>query len=672
MTTDPTEPLEAAQRANRALRERVADLERQLKRFADPGASEPALGTALSEREALLSEAERIAHMGSWVWDVVSNEVRWSDELFRILGYDPATHVASTDSYFDRVHPEDRPWVTERVARGIASGVSEQIDYRVLRVDGTVRYVKVDGALLFDSAGNLKRAVGTVLDVTEAREAAQKLARTAELLAEAQRIGKMGSFEHDVVAQQLVWSDELYRICDVDLDTAPSVELFLARIHEDDRPRIADLVKSSLTTGHVEPSRARLVHRDGSIRHVDMMAAAVRDPHGQLLAVRGAISDVTDVVLLEAQFHQSQKMEAVGQLAGGLAHDYNNLLMVISGNAELLLNERELPELREILSASTAATTLTNRLLTLSRQTPQRTRIVSLADDVNEATGLIQRALGAAVDLRCETAPDLWPVCVDSGQVQQVLLNLALNARDAMPERGVFTLAMKNELLDASRAALHGGRPGDYVTLSVTDTGAGMDAVTQQRAFEPFFTTKPPGRGTGLGLAMVFGTMKQCGGFVELQSQLGHGTTFRLWFPRADHEAPAPPGRLSVRARLRARVLLVEDNSAIRKVVERMIEGAGCSVRVASDPAEALRLWQTAPFDVLVTDVEMPGMSGVKLRERLCETTKELPTLFITGHSSERLDTILREGNCAVILKPFRGNELLTALNKLLDGLPRR
>src|SRR6187551_18214 len=216
MTTDPTDPLEAARRENHLLRGRVFELERQLKRFGDADGVAGPLRAALSEREALLSEAERIAHMGSWVWDVQTNEVHWSDELFHILGYDPARDSASTEAFFDAVHPDDLEYVRAVSAKGIASGVAQQVDYRVLHSDGSVRHVTMNGALLFDSHGSLKRAVGTVLDVTEARLSAFELRKTADFLAESQHIGKMGSFEQNLATGRLTWSDELFRIFDID------------------------------------------------------------------------------------------------------------------------------------------------------------------------------------------------------------------------------------------------------------------------------------------------------------------------------------------------------------------------------------------------------------------------------------------------------------------------
>ena len=667
MSTDPSDPLEAALRANRALQDRVVELERQLKRFASGAELRAPLGTTLSERQALLGEVERMAHLGSWVWNTVTDEVLWSDELYRIFGYDPATVPASIENFFAAVHPEDRERLNAARMRCAELGLSERIEFRVVRPDRSVRQVSMDEAMLFDAQGELQRSVGAVLDVTELRESEQALKRTAHLFAEAQRIGKMGSFEVNMAEPRISWSDELYRILDVDPSEPPTIERFVERLHGDDRERISRLIDDSQRTGATRPSRARLIRRDGSTLHVDMMALPMRDAQGQLLAIRGTITDVTELVRLEAQFHQSQKMEAVGQLAGGLAHDYNNLLMVICGNAELLLDQYDTPEARQILSAATAATSLTNRLLTFSRQSTQRARVIELATDLEESKGLIQRGLGDRVTMRLELAADAWPVFVDSGQVQQILLNLALNARDAMPEGGTFTLVVNNRTLSPEEAQLRNERPGDYVALRVVDTGTGMDEATRSRVFEPFFTTKASGRGTGLGLAMVFGAMKQCGGFVEVQSQPRAGSTFTLWFPRAAHVSLRPLEGARDLPQASARVLLVEDNQLVASVTKRILEAAGYEVRVTLDPNQALSMWLAEPADVLVTDVEMPGLTGIRLSERLREHTPSLRTLFITGHSSERIDLSAHEGRSSVCMKPFRRSDLLLALADVLQ-----
>jgi two-component system cell cycle sensor histidine kinase/response regulator CckA len=662
MSTDPTEPLEAARRANRALAERVSELERELKRFSEGVRVPVPLGTTLAERETLLSEVERLANMGSWVWDVVTDETLWSDGMYRVLGYDPATTKASFEGFFARLHPADLERARAVAVRIRATGVSERTDVRVVHPDGSLRYVTFEAALLHDSAGNVKRAVGAAIDVTAQHEAALALNRTAELLADAQRIGKMGSFEVHLLESKIRWSDELYRIVDVDPSEPPSQELFVQRLHEDDRQRIGRLIERSRADGRTEPSRARIVRRDGSVLHVDMMADSERDAAGNVVSIRGTVTDVTEIVRLEAQFHQSQKMEAVGQLAGGLAHDFNNLLMVISGNVELLLSQHDSPEARQILEAATSATSLTSRLLAFSKQSAQRVRVAQLADDLEVSKHLIQRALGDRITTRYELEPGLWPVRVDSGQIQQVLLNLALNARDAMPDGGTFALVVRNQRLSELDAKRRGERQGEYVKVQVVDTGLGMDEATCARAFEPFFTTKGLGRGTGLGLAMVFGTMKQFGGFVEVHSVPGAGSTFTLWFPRSQEDVTRATSVRPKSGNGSGSVLLVEDNVAVAQVAKLILESLGYSVRLTHDPHEALNLWRSQPADLLVTDVEMPGMSGVLLRERLAEHDPELRTLFITGHSNEQLAAQPRS---AALMKPFRRTDLQRALSEL-------
>lgn len=666
MTTDPTDPLEAARRENLLLRGRVAELERQLQRFGDAGTGSP-LGSALAEREALLAEAERIAHMGSWVWDVETNEVQWSEELFHILGYDPARDSAEFDRFFQAIHPDDREQFRALSARSIASGVSEQADCRVLRMDGSVRHVTINGVLLFDSSGTLKRAVGTVLDVTDQKLSAFELKKTADFLAEAQHIGKMGSFEDNLQTGELTWSDELFRLLDIDRESGASIASFLERVADEDREAVQSMVRAAQQEGKVERRRARFIHRDGSVHHLQMIAIAVHDEHGRLQSLRGTVSDVTELVELEARFHQSQKMEAVGQLAGGLAHDYNNLLTVILGNAELLHVESPSQELEEIIRAAKTATRVTNRLLTFSRHSNRSLRVARLADEVDEARPLLERAVGKKVSIVLESGEDVGSVCVDSGQVHQVLLNLALNARDAMPRGGSLRIATKNATLSTDDAKKRQVQPGAYVTLEVQDTGVGIDAATLPRIFEPFFTTKDAGQGTGLGLAMVFGAMKQSSGFVEVASERGHGATFRLWFPRV-LPALEPVTKSTHPSKQTLSVLLVEDSEPVLKLATLILQSAGHRVRAAASGAEALARWCEEPADVIVTDVVMPHMSGVQLAEELRKQAPLLPVLFITGYLPDRVGLGPQSKLSAVVMKPFERRELLAALDKLVTS----
>ena len=647
---------------NRSLRQRVADLERELKRFdASPTAT---LRESMSEREALLLEAERIAHMGTWVWDVPRDDVFWSPELFRIFGCDPDREPASAERFFGCVHPDDRERVRQVSARGIETGISEPVDYRILRPDGEVRHVTMEGALLFDGDGTLRRAVGTVLDVTDARAAAAELERTAKVLAEAQRIGKMGSFEADVQNGTDAWSPELYRLLDVDPDTPPGPEALLSRLHPEDVDRIRGLVRAALEQGEVTPSHARAILRDGSVRHLEMTAIPVFADDGSLTHIRGTVNDVTDVVRLREQLAQSQKMEAIGQLAGGIAHDFNNLLTIILGNLHFALSRRDDSDLREVERAASTAASLTSRLLAFSRRSMVSPRLVDLSTDLAGVREIVERAIGDHIDTHFETEEGLGPIRADPGQIEQMILNLAVNARDAMPDGGKLEVIARSAELSEAQADRHHVSPGDYVTLTVTDTGSGMPEEVVTRVFEPFFTTKEPGQGTGLGLAMVFGAMQQSGGFAEVSSTLGQGSQFRLWFPRARGRVPTPVEAAEPELPKGARVLLVEDNAAVASTVRRMLTVAGLEVRVAHRPSEALKV-DAGAADLLITDVVMPEMTGPELVAALRRDHPALRVLYITGYSEEHAALgDLPEGTL-VLTKPFG----LTALRRALFGL---
>ncbi len=627
--------------------------------------------SALSAAQ-LLDETERFAHLGTWSWDPVSNEVVWSDEMFRIFGYDPKVDRPSLDAFFVRVHPDDAQRLRDDTSATAKSGRdTRNYEYRIVLPSGEIRHLSVLSLATRGPTGEIQRIAGTIVDVTHAKRAAEELRLSNELLADAQRIGKLGSFEVSLHGDQTPrWSDEMYRVLGLEPGVPASIELFVSRLHPDDRPRIQELIAGSLATGRVRPSRARVLREDGSIRHVDMRADLHKGPEGEPLAIRGTVHDVTDLVELESQFHQSQKMEAIGQLAGGLAHDYNNLLTVILGNAESLLAETPRPELREIVNAAATATTVTNRLLAFTRQTHGSPRATDLTREVEGAIQLLRRAVGDGISLRIDLAEESLVALVDEGQVQQVLLNLVLNARDAMQRGGAISVRMRCEPLSAELASEHDVKPGDYVTLSVSDTGHGMDEATQRRAFEPFFTTKRAGHGTGLGLAMVFGAMRQCQGFVELSSKPGGGATFKLWFPRLN-AAPAPAiAEPKPPAASHARILLVEDNAAVSRVTAAMLKAGGYAVDIVSNATDAVRVWREEPRDLLVTDVAMPDISGVKLVEMLRSEHPELRVLFVTGYSSEQLGADLPPSQVSVLTKPFRHAELLAKVKALLIDIP--
>ena len=382
-------------------------------------------------------------------------------------------------------------------------------------------------------------------------------------------------------------------------------------------------------------------------------------------------------VRLEAQFRQAQKMEAIGRLAGGIAHDFNNMLSVVLGCVDLALAREEAsPPLRadlsEVRQAAESAARLTRQLLALSRREVPTPAVLDLNDELRRIENLLRRLLGEDVELELRLAPELGRIEGDPSQLEQVILNLAVNSRDAMPRGGRLVVETRDVDLDAAYAEQHlGVTPGPHVMLAVSDDGVGMDAATRERLFEPFFTTKQPGEGTGLGLATVYGIVQQCRGCIWVYSEPGQGTTFRIYLPRASGDRPV----VEVAAGRPSRggdetVLVVEDQPALRSVFERILSAAGYRVHAAGDGREALRLVaQGVAPQLLLTDVVMPGMDGPELVGRLRGELPELRVLFMSGYSEE---SVSRHGalatRAAFIGKPFAAVELVQRVRDALDG----
>jgi signal transduction histidine kinase/ActR/RegA family two-component response regulator len=385
---------------------------------------------------------------------------------------------------------------------------------------------------------------------------------------------------------------------------------------------------------------------------------------------------------LQQQFFQAQKMESVGRLAAGVAHDFNNLLTVIGGFTELLLARfpAEDPahgQLEQVLAAAQRAAGLTRQLLAFSRQQVVVPRVLEVNQVVRDLAKMLVRLLGEDVELVTRLAPGVHPICADPGQLEMVLMNLAVNARDAMPEGGRLVLESANVSLDEAYARSHpDAQPGEHVVLTVSDTGCGMSEEVKAHCFEPFFTTKERGKGTGLGLATVYGIVRQCGGHITVDSQPGQGTTFRLYFPATASSAPVLPSRA---ARVAPRpgggetILVVEDEEGLRRLIGPALEGVGYRVLLAPDAATALRLVETAetPVDLLLTDVVLPRTGGWELAEQLRARRPEVKVLFMSGYSDHTtLQQKVLEPGHHFLPKPFTTSELLEKVREALDAPP--
>ncbi len=386
---------------------------------------------------------------------------------------------------------------------------------------------------------------------------------------------------------------------------------------------------------------------------------------------------MTERKKLEAQLLQSQKMEAVGQLAGGVAHDFNNLLTGIIGYTDLMLmganlDEESCSSLHEIRGAASRAAALTRQLLAFSRRQLLQPRIIDLNGLVADMENMLRRLIGEDIDLMIALAPDVGRIKADRSQVEQVILNLVVNARDAMPRGGRLTIDTTNVVLDESYVGDHVGvEPGKYVRLAVSDTGCGMEPDVQARIFEPFFTTKAVGKGTGLGLSTVYGIVKQSNGHIALYSEPGAGSTFKLYLPRVDSGAAVEEANARTRALPRGNetILLVEDNEVVRKATSQMLRQNGYDVLEASEAIEAIGVFEGAlrPVHLLLTDVIMPGLNGRELAERLTSRAPNLRVLFMSGYTD---DAISRHGGLSddivFLEKPFACDALIAKVQEAL------
>ncbi|MFO1477471.1 MAG: response regulator [Verrucomicrobiota bacterium] len=454
-------------------------------------------------------------------------------------------------------------------------------------------------------------------------------------------------------------------------------------VDEADRAAVAAGLESLLATG-ASGLEYRIRRKDGQTRWIHDDRKLLHDVTGRAVEVIGCWTDITEQRLLQEQLRQAQKMESVGQLAGGVAHDFNNLLMVIQGYIEMLLSTEEFSEpvaesLRQVFGAAEKAGNLTRQLLAFSRKQMMQPQEVAVNEMVTTVSKLLERTLGEHIRFRAHCAANLPPIFADRSMIDQVIMNLAVNARDAMPKGGQLTLSTRAQTIDEAYVRQHpDARPGVFVCLSVADNGSGIAKEHLPHLFEPFFTTKEVGKGTGLGLATVYGIVKQHEGWIEVESRLGEGTTFRVFLPAAKPEQRAQAsaaGRQTVRGG-KETILLVEDETAVRSLVGTALKRYGYKVRTATSGAEALKECRKGldAIDLLITDVVMPdGVSGWDLAKQLRERKPDLKIIYMSGYNSDMTEMesgpVIGEGN-HFLQKPFNPQKLAEVVRACLEGTP--
>jgi len=515
-------------------------------------------------------------------------------------------------------------------------------------------------------------------DITKWNQAVAALRTAEERMRFALEAASIGIWDMDYTTGVLRWSETLEAHYGLQPGTfGGTFEAFVERIHPDDRASVLETVGKAMKAGTDFSVQNRSIWRDGTVRSLSGAGRILLGEHGEPVRGVGISMDVTERRTLEAQFQQAQKMEAVGRLAGGVAHDFNNLLTVILGFCELLLADRDPDDPRqadiaEIQTAGTRAAGLTRQLLAFSRKQIIEPTLLDLNVVVADMRSMLGRLIGEDVNVVLGLGPELASVKADRGQVEQVVMNLAVNARDAMPNGGTLTIATANVELDEHYAEMHlAVKPGVYVALTVTDTGTGMTPEVQSRLFEPFFTTKDVGKGTGLGMATVYGIVTASGGSVGVYSEVGKGTAFNVYFPRAQAAeglvvAPPPVNRRRAEGQT---VLLVEDADGVRELTRRLLQRLGYTVLVAANADEALRLFEQHPsIDVLLTDVVMPGASGPELTKRLVEERRALRVIYMSGYTEDAIvqHGVLKPG-IAFLHKPFTSEALGQKIREVLE-----
>ena len=615
--------------------------------------------------------------IGLWVWDIATDEITLSKGMLAIVGMAEQATVNRSEMMTRWMSSDEIEFTTNLVIAHWEEGKPYVREWAIRHVHGHLVPCITRAVTEFDDSGQPVRMIGTVRSQDE-------LERTKSHLHRAEEIAQLGYWHFDVQSDVLFWSPGVYKLHKLERNSFQLTRKFARdRYHEEDRELVEKQISESLETGLSFDYRTRIIDALGEIRHVHVMGEVELGVDNSAISYFGIVQDITDEVQREAQLLQAQKMEAIGNISGGMAHDFNNLLAVILGNLELLLDDIEDVDQRSLvdsgITAALRGAELTRNMLSFARQAPLEPSVLDLNEIAAQSNDWIGRTLPANLDVRLRLASDLWKIDADKGSLENAVLNLVLNARDAMQDGGVLTIETENVVIDEvsiNDVSINSGNeevsPGNYAVLAISDTGHGISPELNTKIFDPFFSTKAPGKGSGLGLSMIQGFMKQSGGAVRVYSEPDAGTTFRLFFQAGtanESDAQTKVTESSQATSEGVRILLVEDEVAVADVLTSALRNAGYKIHVARNGEDALEIFAGDPtFDLLLTDVVMPGkLQGTHLSRELRAICPSLPVILMTGYASEA--TVHGDGHRPEdvrLMKPVRRSDLIAAIESLI------
>jgi len=626
-----------------------------------------------AERRLAESEARYAAVVENATVGITDTDAQWrfvevNPRACEIFGYSREELLGR--QVFELSGPADPGIGAAEMATLRDGGVVRGVRH-LLRHDGTRRTVEISARGLGG-----EQVVSIIDDITERIEAERRLAQSEAHLVRAQELAHFGTWEAVLESYTGLWSPEMYRIYGIPPDRVPvTYDMFAEGQHPDDRGRVEQRIGEVMAGGPAPRTyEHRVLRSDGSVRILHATVGAQRNAEGRVVRLVGSSQDITEQRLLEAQLREAQKLEAIGRLAGGVAHDFNNLLTVILRFVETMLDgmpegDRQRGGAEQIRLAARRAAGLTQQLLAFGRRQMFRLEVFDLNEVLGEMREILRRLIGEQIEITISPGARVATIKADRGQIEQVVLNLALNARDAMPAGGRLAIATAN--VDPPEGWPAGAAAAPCLVLTVTDTGIGMSPELQAHIFEPFYTTKDVGQGTGLGLATVHGIVSQTGGRIEVRSAPGQGTRFLVHLPCAvDEAAPAPGPPAAPLGGGDETVLVVEDDAAVRSLVAEVLRRRGYHVLEAVEGEEAVDLVgrHAGPLHLLITDVVMPGMGGQDLARRLLGVRPGLRVLLISGYSGERGDPVgPLAGTMAFLQKPFSPGALVAKVREVLD-----